>query len=283
MALIHTDIYAKSLFMATQLDVILPEPQQGVGVAASGEAEADAPLPVLYLLHGTTDDHTIWQRRTSIERYVAGKRLAVVMPTAHLSAYANQKYGYAYMDYITEELPEVCNRLFKTSLRREDAFIAGLSMGGYGALKLGLFKPDRYAAAAGLSPGVDRLITLPREAAHMTCLEDLEPLRATNRQAFQQAVQFYLNFGTPADYEASLENNLFNLLPQRVREGVTLPKLFVSIGRDDPTHHIITQRFCKLLRDLDVPFTYEECPGGHEWRVWDAVIQHVLDWLPLPG
>ena len=82
MALMHVDFFAKTLGMAMSMDVILPEGEQGIGVNARPVWDGQEELPVLYLLHGTSDDHTIWQRRTSIERYAAGKKLAVVMPAS---------------------------------------------------------------------------------------------------------------------------------------------------------------------------------------------------------
>src|SRR5206468_7967478 len=111
--------------------------------------------PVLYLLHGLSDDDTIWLRRTSIERYVAPLGLAVVMPQVHRSFYTDGVYGGRYWTFLSEELPELVGSLFRVSGRREDTFVAGLSMGGYGALKWALRQPQRFAAAASLSGAVD--------------------------------------------------------------------------------------------------------------------------------
>lgn len=97
MALVDFKYFSPALGMQTALTIILPENTQGIGVGGLQE-KSDAPIPALYLLHGTSDDQTIWQRRTSIERYVAEKRLAVVMMTTHLGAYTNQQYGFRYFD-----------------------------------------------------------------------------------------------------------------------------------------------------------------------------------------
>lgn len=109
----------------------------------------------LYLLHGHSDDHTAWQRWTSIERYVEGSNLAVVMLAVHLSFYNDMAHGGKYWQFISEEVPILVRDMFSLSSRREDNFAAGLSMGGYGALKLALTCPDRYAAAASLSGATD--------------------------------------------------------------------------------------------------------------------------------
>src|SRR5688572_14526460 len=109
----------------------------------------------LYLLHGHSDDHTAWQRWTSIERYAEGLNLALVMPAVHLSFYNDMAHGGKYWQFISEEVPAIVRDLFSLSAARKDNFVAGLSMGGYGAFKLALSHPERYAAAASLSGAVD--------------------------------------------------------------------------------------------------------------------------------
>lgn len=161
MALMHVDFFSNALGMCTQMDVILPQQTRGqIGM----EGKAGDRFPTLFLLHGMSDDHTIWQRRTSIERYVADLNLAVVMPTTHLAWYSDTQYGYRYWEYISHELPEICRSFFRgMSDRREDTFAAGLSMGGYGAFKLGLRASDTFSAAASLSGGLDIVDTINAE------------------------------------------------------------------------------------------------------------------------
>jgi hypothetical protein len=111
--------------------------------------------PTLYLLHGLSDDDTIWSRRTSIERYVAPLGLAVVMPQVHRSYYADEVQGNRYWTFLSEEQHAVVDRLFRLSRRREDTFAAGLSMGGYGALNGRCATRTGFAAAASLSGVLD--------------------------------------------------------------------------------------------------------------------------------
>lgn len=136
MALLHVNFYSDLLELACSMDVILPE---------TVSPRPDGKWPALYLLHGLSDDHTIWQRRTSIERHVAGRNLAVVMPTVQRGFYTDMRHGAPYWTFISEELPALCERLFPIAPERGARFAAGLSMGGYGAFKLGLRRPDRYA------------------------------------------------------------------------------------------------------------------------------------------
>ena len=115
--------------------------------------EGEGPFPVLYLLHGLSDDHTIWHRRTSIERYVDGRRLIVVMPDGHRSFYCNDERpgGLAYEDHITQDVVGFVDRTFKTIPHRGARAIAGLSMGGYGAIVLSLRHPNLFSAASSHS------------------------------------------------------------------------------------------------------------------------------------
>ena len=154
MALITCDFFSESLEVGTSMTVVLPQTtEEQIGVSSVDVSEHG--VPVLYLLHGLSDDHTAWLRYTSIERYATARGLAVVMPAVHRSFYADEAHGHAYWQFVSEELPAIVAAFFRLSERREDTFVAGLSMGGYGALKLGLHHPERFAAVASLSGAVD--------------------------------------------------------------------------------------------------------------------------------
>ena len=154
MALLHVDFFSDVLGMCAEMDVILPERTRGQ-IGMEGK-RGEGKYPVLYLLHGMSDDHTIWQRRTSIERYAADYGIAVVMPSTQLGWYTDMQIGLPWFTYITQELPAICRSFFPNmSEKREDTFVAGLSMGGYGALKCALRAPETYCAAASLSGAVD--------------------------------------------------------------------------------------------------------------------------------
>ena len=169
---------------------------------------------MLYLLHGLSDDDTIWLRRTSIERYAAPLGLAVVMPQVHRSFYADEAFGGRYWTFLSEELPSVVASFFRVSAARSETFVAGLSMGGYGALKWALRHPDRFAAAASLSGAVD----VERLRASGGRPEDPNLL---TRVLGERPVT-----GTPDD--------LFWLLGQTpVAE---LPALWVGCGAEDPLY-----------------------------------------------
>src|SRR5450756_900222 len=139
MALIHVNFFSESLGMSVAADVILPQDATKlVGMETAVSADKH---PVLWLLHGASDNHTIWQRRTAIERYVAPLGLAVVMPNVHLSGYTDMAHGGKYFTFVAEELPLLMRSFFPFSEKREDNYISGLSMGGAGCMKNGLARP----------------------------------------------------------------------------------------------------------------------------------------------
>ena len=258
MALIHCNFFSHVLELCVSMDVILPQPkpEELHEVAANGTK-----YPVLYLLHGMSDDHTIWQRRTSIERYVEPLKLAVVMPTVHRGFYVDMAHGPRYGAFVAEELPAICQSLFPISAAREDNFVAGLSMGGYGAFRLGLTYPEQFSAAASLSGAVD-IATISGDRDK------------------KWTAEMRLIFGD-LNKLAGSSNDLFYLADQ-VSKKKPQPRLFQCCGTEDFLYQG-NLRFRDHALDLGLNLTYEEGPGAHEWSYWDVQIQHVLAWLPLKG
>lgn len=258
MAWLNVHFYSQILGLTCTMDVILPEPDQGIGV---GEAvwDGEEPLPVLYLLHGLSDDHTIWMRRTSLDRYMAGRKMAIVMPAVHRSNYSNQKFGYDYLKFVAEEVPRVCQRFFKISKKREDNFVAGLSMGGYGAMKVGLNYPDRFCAVASMS-GVLDFAGLSK-ARHYDIVNDdekMEKLHKTDPEVYRRTRDFMLSFGTLEDFKGS-ENDVIFMLEKAASEGV-IPKMHISIGTEDFLYKT-NETFRKKLDSCRIPYEYFELSG----------------------
>lgn len=256
MASLQVDFYSETLQVGAQLNVIIPRPR-------THEGPRPTTYPCLYLLHGMSDDHTAWSRYTSIERYAKAAGLAVIMPAVGRTYYVNQTDGYRYLDYIAQELPEVCGDFFPISRKREETFIAGLSMGGYGAFRVALAHPGNYAAAASLSGALD-IAAIARERT------DENP---------QRVREFLRSFGSLEEIEAG-DNDLLRLAAKVAESGTPCPQLFQCCGKDDFLYEH-NRRFLAHARKLGLPLTYEEGPGAHDWDYWDLHIQRVLDWLPL--
>ena len=253
---LRCDFFSEALSLSTSMTVLLPQ-QTTTQIGMAGRARSDPP-PVLYLLHGLSDDDTIWLRRTSIERYVAPLGLAVVMPQVHRSFYTDEAYGGRYWAFLSEELPALAGSLFRISDRREDTFVAGLSMGGYGALKWALRHPERFAAAASLSGAVD-----------------VAGLR-TGRERPEDPRLFVRVFG--GREVAGGPDDLLELL--RRAEAAALPALYACCGTED---ELIGENraFAAACAAAQVGLTTDFGPGAHDWAYWDARIQDVLAWLPL--
>lgn len=258
MALIECAFFAESLGVSTRMNVLLPQAVGG-GQIGMGSAAAKQYYPVLYLLHGWSDDESIWCRRTSIERYVAELGLVVVMPRVELSYYHNMASGMRFWDFISEELPALVRQWFPVSGARKDTFAAGLSMGGYGAFRLGLAHPDRFGAVASLSGALDieRVIEKPTDP---------------DRTAKNQAI-----FGRNANPDLE-QVDLLKLADKLMQQGTQVPRLFQWCGTEDFLYDD-NQRFRQHAAHIGLPLDYHEGPGDHSWQHWDREIQAVLKWL----
>ncbi|MBA2694757.1 MAG: alpha/beta hydrolase [Ornithinimicrobium sp.] len=250
MALITCDFYSDVLEVSTSMTVLLPQ-QTRTQIGMSGAPGHGEP-PVLYLLHGLSDDHTTWVRRTSIERYAAPLGLAVVMPAVHRSFYADEVHGHRYWTFLSQELSQVVSSFFRVSQRQEDTYVAGLSMGGYGALKWALREPDRFAGVASMSGALD-VVRMPERPERAGLVE-----RVFGGMPGPQ--DDVLALVASADVEA-------------------LPPVHLSCGTDDELVEG-NRVFARAAREAGVQLTEDFRPGEHEWGFWDTEIQSVLDWLP---
>lgn len=264
MALLHVNFFSESLGMCVSCDVILPQrATKQIGMAA---VSGNDKHPVLWLLHGASDNHTIWQRRTSIERYAAPLGLAVVMPNAHLSSYADMKHGGKYYTYISKELPEIMRSMFPLSDKREDNFIAGLSMGGAGCMKIGLANPENYAAIGCFSAGAVRKAENLQNMTQAQIDRMIRLYGTTDPSALK---------GTEEDVQGSIQRIIDEKLP--------CPRVFHSVGSSDmtiPSAHATRDIFLSYEGN-PFDYTYEEHPGAHTWEYWDEHIQDFLKYINL--
>lgn len=260
MAFLQTNIYSNVLEMEVCVNVILPQKtEKKIGAATRGNQED---VPVLYLLHGMGGNHSVWERRTSIERYVAELGLAVIMPSTDLGWYTNTTYDMNYWTFISEELPEICHELFpQLTTKREKTFACGLSMGGYGALKLGLTKPERFAAVASLSGAVD-------------LAGGINELLTLRSEAYWEGI-----FGPLNKIEGSSNDPMY-LLQRLADARKEAPAIYLCCGEEDPLLYANKKMDAALTKHA-IEHTFETGPGHHDWVFWDAWIIRVLAWLPL--
>lgn len=218
--------------------------------------------PVLWLLHGRSDDHSMWTRQTSIERYAEAAGIAVVMPAVGLSWYQDMASGLNYGTFLRDELPEIARSFFPLSSRREENFIAGLSMGGYGAFLMALSQPEKYAAAASLSGVLD---------IQERVLKNVDA-RSEN--------MIRLAFGPSCEIRGG-DADLFTLAEKLRRSGELSPALYACCGTADALIDG-NRAFEAHAKQIGLALEYEEHPGAeHEWGYWDQQIQRVIEWLPI--
>ena len=245
MAFIQCSFYSHILGMECNANVILPLGRKNVLPTAK-----KTDIPVLYLIHGFTEDYSVWIRRTSVERYASDKNIAIVMPNVHRSFCIDAKYGLQYFKFVSEELPCIMQNMFGLSAKREDNFTAGLSMGGYSALKIALSCPDRFCAAASLSGAVD----INR------VFNDKDHINET-RAFFGDKVEDC--------------NDLYYL----ASHADPMPAVYQACGTDDFMYYD-NRKFSEFMSGINYNYVYTEEEGiGHTWTYWDKEIKKVLEWI----
>ena len=248
MALFSIDHVPETVKVNLPLNVILPDPGK------MGEVPV-ARRKVLYLLHGLSDDASAWQRYSSIETVANAYGLVVVMPSVGRSFYIDQPNGQDYFTYLTVELPHYLKDVFGLAPRREDTFLAGISMGGYGAIKAALLHPEMYAAVAVFS-GVLSLEIFrthaedPRQAEFAQLFGDLNKLPGSQHD--------------PAVW-----------LGRAAKNPAALPRLYIACGRQDDLYPL-SRLFHAACQSLGVLTDYYEEDARHDWFFWDAQIKRFL-------
>ncbi len=263
MALMETHYYSCSLGSNITLNVFVPTPgssEQITQINHSDKYDYEGGLPVLYLLHGAYGDAFSWIRYSNIDRYAQDRGIVVVMASAENSFYQDLQSGRKYKTFFTEELPVFIQNVFPVSKKREKTFIAGFSMGGYGAWYLGLSRPDLYAKAASMSGALD-IARLYEEQGKGT---------ENNPFSWENC------FGDPEKLSGS-QYDLFTLYDQDVQKGC-VPKLYQAVGYDDFLYQA-NLHVRDVLQEKKADLVYKEDEGGHDWNFWDKYIQDILDWL----
>lgn len=235
----------RSLQKMTSATIIVPEGKPG-------------PFPVWYLLHGLSDDHTGWSRRSNIERYVSHLPIIVVMPNGERGFYTDAIDGSPrrYESHILQDTVEFVDATFQTIPDREHRVISGLSMGGYGALKLALKNPDTFGACVSHSGAV----TFGHHSLAESDLPEEMKWLGEYRPIFGESPQ-----GGP--------NDIFTLAEKIDR--ALLPQIRIDCGVDDFLIENNRQMHAHLEK-LGIAHEYEEFSGAHTWDYWDEHVQDAI-------
>ena len=216
--------------------------------------------PVLYLLHGLTGHYSDWVTRTNVADYAAAYRLIVVTPEGNDGWYTDSATvpSERYESYFLSELiPEVQKR-YHTIETRYGRAIAGLSMGGYGALKFGLKFPGTFIFAGSVSGALD--------APAWTDLKDPGPVRDSVMSVFGSASS-----------ETRKQNDIFEIARSLSTNRVAgLPYFYLDCGTEDGLFSS-TSQFAALLHEKKIPHEYRQLPGNHNWAYWDQQVREVLE------
>ena len=241
MALFRGSIRSDILKMDTTVNVILPEAHY---VAPKTENRT------LILLHGLKQNADTWQRMSRVESYVHPANFNVIIPEVQRSWYADMAYGIDYFRYIAEELPGMMSRMFRIPVDRDHLFAAGLSMGGYGAMKCALTYPDRYAGAMSFS-GALSILEHPEAMQAIMSREEIAGILGTDLRCGDG-----LSIAKLAQKAAAVSEK---------------SRLYIACGTEDAL--IADNRnMAALVRDLGFDTAYEEWPGHHDWEFWDRAL-----------
>lgn len=247
MARVQCNMISYVLGRAVDITVVIPSTTMPEIFAAGEEMRhvIVEKYPVLYLLHGMGNNHATWCGYANVELYAEEHNIAVVMISAENKCYRNVPGGDRYYDFISQELPEFVTNYFPVSKEPSHTYIAGLSMGGYGALLHGMSHPERYAAIGSFSGAVEASLNMSDE-----------------------------------ELAAHPELEIYYLTDRALAEGRRIPPMYIACGEDDFLYEM-SEKYQKYLRERNVNVTWVSVPGyTHEWRFWDMQIEAFLKWIP---
>lgn len=265
MAFLRAQIMSGCLKRSIPITVLLP--CDTTNFMGNGVKPAKPPYKTLYLLHGIYGSDLDWVMDTNIHRLAKEYQMAVVMPAGENHFYTDDEYsGIRYGEFIGKELVDVTRRMFCLSYKREDTFIGGLSMGGYGALVNGMKYHETFGHIACLSMAAVMASAFDGSSFQPSPLDET---------GFQKSV---FNFEQVEELDTSLKNP-FVLIQKLLKEKVELPKLYITAGTEDPLH-LYARAVHEFLLENQVEHIYEEDEGGHNFEFWQKAIGKVLEWLP---
>lgn len=261
MAVLEVNYYSPSLNRNVPINVILPADKTDF----DGNWIGNPPYPTLYLLHGIFGNYTDWIYGTRIVRWAQDHGLAVVMPSGDNRFYLNHEGGNDnYSDFIGKELPEITRRMFPLSLKREDTYIGGLSMGGWGALINGFRYPETFGGIAALSSAILVPEAFPDNDDGESILE---------KKSFRKAVTGH----TKESFKGSADE-LLPLIPALAGKE-NQPRIYLGCGTEDEMCYPGNVQLRDLMNSLGYDVVWSEGPGGHDWDVWDREIEKVVNWI----
>lgn len=266
MAFLQMDIFSDSLKRYTEAAVCIPERYAGGKRGNHNEADWDrnwGKWPVLWVLHGASSNYFDWWRFSSLERYCEEYGFAAATISGDLSFYSNINTG-RYFDWLTEELPAKLSAMLPISTDPGENFLVGFSMGGHGTLKVGLSKPEKYAAICPMSAGNILLTGWEHADARQT-----------------KDHRLYMGSTEPKDLFGG-EHDVYHLAKRSAQSGKKLPKVFYSCGYSDVAYQGAKECF-SVLKKLGYDVEFDESEGTHNFDYWDLKLEAFLKWIKKNG
>lgn len=262
MSFLRVEYFSMSLFRTTEYGAFIPDDTNPEEIKDNIHYKRQ--MKTLVLLHGYGGRYNDWITGCSIAEMSRKYNLAILLPCGDNSFYIDrEETGAAYGTFVSCELLRHARKLFHLSEKREDTFIGGYSMGGFGAIRNGLMQSDTYSKIIGLSNALVMYM--------------LPELNATNGNELAN-LQFYDRiFGKPEEAEKS-DRHPEHLIKEHLREDRDLPQMYFTCGTED---FLINEnrRWHKFLDDNKVAHVYLEDAGIHDWEFWNKSIEPAIKWL----
>lgn len=262
MAFIQVNLMSEALVRPVPVNVILPVDKL---VMPGMPKREEKPYKTLYLLHGVFGNYMDWVCNTRLIRYAEEHDLAIVMPSGDNAFYVDQPAGHNYYgEFIGKELVELTRKMFPLSREREDTYIGGLSMGGFGALRNGLKYSDTFGRIVVLSGALLTEQMAARTEEHPLFIES---------KSYAEAC-----FGDLTRLLESDKNPKW-LAKKLQKAGKELPGIYIACGESDGMLPL-SKEMAAFLEEQGATVTYETGPGGHDWDFWDTYVKRAIEWLP---
>ncbi|HEX2927716.1 MAG TPA: alpha/beta hydrolase-fold protein [Ruminiclostridium sp.] len=262
MALVQMDFLSKSLSGTTGFNLVLPNdtyPEMLVGNKCY-----DRTMKTLYLLHGYSGTNKDWLLGSSVAEMALKYNLAIVMPAGGNSFYLDGKgTGKAYSQYVGKELVDYTRSVFGLSDKKEDTFIGGYSMGGFGAIHTGLAFPETFSKVIALSSAL--------------IVHGIKNKKEDFKNAIADYFYYTSVFGDLDKLDTSLNNPEYQIHKMK-EEGKAIPPIYMACGTED---FLINENraFHQFLTEENVDVTYVESQGVHNWTFWNEYLEPAIQWM----
>ena len=260
MAFSQFDFFSGTLKRVVSFNILLPN--DCFPDMIKDNANYNRPTKILMLLHGYSGNNKDWLFGSSIQQLSIKYNIAVILPSGDNSFYLDgesQKYG----TFIGEELINYVRRTFGLSADKNDTYIGGLSMGGFGAIHVALKHNNTFSKAFGLSSAL--------------IIHDIK----NKDESFSNGVADYYYYRSVFGNLNKLEDGDSNpegLIRQLKNSNEEIPSIFMACGKQD---FLIEQNrdFYKFLIDNNIDIYYKEDNGIHNWEFWNKYLEPAIEWL----